>query len=148
MKLVDFFDVNRGSMHTAHKLQTGNMTRLERKKKKNIIILAIVIIFVALLLEATILKYVHDKSIYRTSKVLVDRVITVLNKNDENKNELIKALKEEYIVRAKSVAYIIDAKPQVEYNTEELQKIVYMIFPRRQRRECMRTRSVIITRII
>ena len=114
MKLVDFFDVNRGSMHTAHKLQTGNMTRLERKKKKNIIILAIVIIFVALLLEATILKYVHDKSIYRTSKVLVDRVITVLNKNDENKNELIKALKEEYIVRAKSVAYIIDAKPQVE----------------------------------
>lgn len=127
MKLVGFFDVNRGSMHTAHKLQTGNMTRLERKKKKNIIILAIVIIFVALLLEAAILKYVHDKSIYRTSKVLVDRVITVLNKNDENKNELIKALKEEYIVRAKSVAYIIDAKPQVEYDVEELQKIANLM---------------------
>jgi hypothetical protein len=59
-----------------------------------------------------------------------------------------KTIKKNHIVRAKSVAYIIDAKPQVEYNTEELQKIVYMIFPRRQRRECMRTRSVIITRII
>ena len=47
------------------------------------------IIVVALLLEASILKYVNDKNAHRTSKVLLDRVITVLDKNDESRNELI-----------------------------------------------------------
>ena len=31
------------------------------------------------------------------SKVLLDRVITVLNKNDDSENELIKSLKDDYI---------------------------------------------------
>lgn len=45
------------------------------------------IIVVALLLEASILKYVNDRNAHRTSKVLLDRVITVLDKNDESRNE-------------------------------------------------------------
>lgn len=92
-------------------------------KKRKIVILSVGIIIVALLLEASVLKYVNDKNAYQTSKVLVDRVITVLNKNDENRNELIESLKEDYIVRAKAVSYIVDAKPQVEYDVKELQKI-------------------------
>ena len=71
-----------------------------------------------------------------------------MNSKLKKRKVFYKTIKKNHIVRAKSVAYIINAKPQVEYNTEELQKIVYMIFPRRQRRECMRTRSVIITGII
>lgn len=55
-------------------------------KKKKIIILSIMIIVVALLLEASILKYVNDRNAHRTSKVLLDRVITVLDKNDESRN--------------------------------------------------------------
>ena len=81
------------------------------------------IIVVALLLEASILKYVNDKNAHRTSKVLLDRVITVLDKNDENRNELIESLKDDYIVRAKVVSYMIDADPAVEYDVNELQKI-------------------------
>ena len=61
------------------------------------------------------------------SKVLLDRVITVLNKNDDSENGLIESLKDDYIVRAKAVSYIIDAKPQVEYDVEELQKIADLI---------------------
>ena len=96
-------------------------------KKKKIIILSIMIIVVALLLEASILKYVNDKNAHRTSKVLLDRVITVLDKNDENRNELIESLKDDYIVRAKAVSYMIDADPAVEYDVNELQKIAKLM---------------------
>ena len=58
-------------------------------KKRKIVTLSVVIIVIALLLEASLLKYVNDRNAYRTSKVLIDRVITVLNKNDKSKNELI-----------------------------------------------------------
>lgn len=96
-------------------------------KKRKIAFLSVGIIIVALLLEASILKYVNDKNAYQTSKVLVDRVITVLNKNDESRDELIESLKDDYIVRAKAVSYIVDAKPQVEYDVEELQKIAKLM---------------------
>ena len=96
-------------------------------KKRKIAILSVGIIIVALLLEASTLKYVNDKNAYQTSKVLVDRVLTVLNKNDESRDELIESLKDDYIVRAKAVAYIVDANPQVEYDVDELQKIAELM---------------------
>lgn len=58
-------------------------------KKKKVVIRGFLIIVVALLLEAGILKYVNDKNAYRTSKVLVDRVVTVLNKNEENRCNIL-----------------------------------------------------------
>ena len=96
-------------------------------KKRKIAILSVGIIIVALLLEASVLKYVNDKNAYQTSKVLVDRVLTVLNKNDESREELIGSLKDDYIIRAKAVSYIVDAKPQVEYDVDELQKIANLM---------------------
>lgn len=67
-------------------------------KKRKVVILSMAIIVIALLLEGSILKYVNDKNAYRTSKVLLDRVITVLNKNDKSKDELIGSLKDDYIL--------------------------------------------------
>ena len=55
-------------------------------KKKKLAFLAVAIIAVALLLETGILKYVNDRNTYRMAKVLLDRVVTVLNKNDESEN--------------------------------------------------------------
>lgn len=52
------------------------------------------VIVVALILEAGILKYVNDANAYRLSKVLLDRVVTVLNKNDQSEEELIESLKD------------------------------------------------------
>ncbi len=99
----------------------------ENMKKRKIVTLSVVIIVIALLLEASILKYVNDRNAYGTSKVLVDRVITVLNKNDKSKNELIKSLKDDYIIRAKAVSYIIDANPEIECDVDELQKIAKLM---------------------
>lgn len=50
---------------------------------------SVAVIVVALLLEAGILKYVNDANAYRLSKVLLDRVFTVLDKNDQSEEELI-----------------------------------------------------------
>ena len=96
-------------------------------KKRKFIVPAIAIIAAALLLEGFILKYVNDRNADRTSKVLLDRVITVLDKNDESRSELIESLKDDYIVRAKAVSYMIDADSAVEYDVDELQKIAKLM---------------------
>lgn len=88
---------------------------------------SVAVIVVALLLEAGILKYVNDANAYKLSKVLLDRVFAVLDKNDQSEEELIESLKDDYIVRAKAVSYIVDAKPQVENDVEELQKIAKLM---------------------
>ena len=106
-----------------NRLGTNDKEMEENMKKRKIVTLSVVIIVIALLLEASILKYVNDRNAYGTSKVLVDRVITVLNKNDKSKNELIKSLKDDYIIRAKAVSYIIDANPEIECDVDELQEI-------------------------
>lgn len=97
------------------------------KNKRRFAMVSVAVIVVALLLEAGILKYVNDANAYRLSKVLLDRVVTVLNKNDQSEEELIESLKDDYIVRAKAVSYIVDAKPQVENDVEELQKIAKLM---------------------
>lgn len=96
-------------------------------KKRNLISLAVIVIAIALLLETGILHYVNERNAYMTSSVLLDRVIDVIDKNESSEEQLIDSLKDDYIVRAKAVSYIIDAKPEVEYDIEELQKIARLI---------------------
>lgn len=92
-------------------------------RKRKILILSITIVAVALILETCILKYVNDKNAQTTSNVLLDRVIAVIDKNESSESEFVKSLKDDYIVRAKAISYIADAKPEVEYDVDELQKI-------------------------
>ena len=96
-------------------------------KKKNLIGLAIVVTAIALLLETGILNYVNEKNASMTSQVLLDRVISIIDKNETSEAQLIDSLKDDYIVRAKAVSYIIDAKPEVEYDVDELQKIAKLM---------------------
>ncbi len=91
--------------------------------KRKILILSITIVAVALILETCILQYVNDKNAQTTSNVLLDRVIAVIDKNESSESEFVKSLKDDYIVRAKAISYIVDAKPEVEYDVDELQKI-------------------------
>ena len=53
----------------------------------------------------------------------MDRVVNVIEKNEDNEKNMITSLKEDYIVRAKAVAYIINANPDAEKNVDELKKI-------------------------
>ena len=92
-------------------------------RKRKILILSITIVAVALILETCILQYVNDKNAQTTSNVLLDRVIAVIDKNESIESEFVKSLKDDYIVSAKAISYIVDAKPEVEYDVDELQKI-------------------------
>lgn len=92
-------------------------------RKRKILKLSITIVAVALILETCILQYVNDKNAQTTSNVLLDRVIAVIDKNESIESEFVKSLKDDYIVRAKAISYIVDAKPEVEYDVDELQKI-------------------------
>ena len=102
---------------------------MESKKKKSknrilkIFCLLLLIIITAVFLEAGILYAVNNRNVYKTSKVLLDQTIDILEKNQKNEEEMMQSLKEDYIVRAKAVSYIIDAKPEAEKSRTELQKI-------------------------
>ena len=48
------------------------------------------------------------------SEVLLDRVVNVIEKNEQDEKDMIASLKEDYIVRAKAVAYIINANPEAD----------------------------------
>lgn len=96
-------------------------------RKRKILILSITIVAVALILETCILQYVNDKNAQTTSNELLDRVIAVIDKNESSESEFVKSLKDDYIVRAKAISYIADAKPEVEYNIDELQKIASLM---------------------
>lgn len=96
-------------------------------RKRKILILSITIVAVVLILETCILQYVNDKNAQTTSNVLLDRVIAVIDKNESIESEFVKSLKDDYIVRAKAISYIVDAKPEVEYDIDELQKIASLM---------------------
>ena len=96
-------------------------------RKRKILVLSITIVAVALILETCILQFVNDKNAQTTSNVLLDRVIAVIDKNESIESEFVKSLKDYYIVRAKAISYIVDAKPEVEYDIDELQKIASLM---------------------
>lgn len=54
-------------------------------------------------------------------------MIAVLDKNESSEERFVKSLKDDYIVRAKAISYIVDAKPEVEYDINELQKIASLM---------------------
>ena len=96
-------------------------------RKRKILVLSITIVALVLSLETCILKYVNEKDAQTTSNVLLDRVIAVLDKNESSEERFVKSLKDDYIVRAKAISYIVDAKPEVEYDIDELQKIASLM---------------------
>lgn len=101
-----------------------NRKKSEQSRKwGRIACLLCVLIGMALLLEAGILEHTNIRNVNKTSQVLLDQVISIIDKNQQSEKELIQSLKEDYIVRAKAVAYIIDANPEAQYDVEELQKI-------------------------
>lgn len=108
----------------------AEMQKIKRNKTRKLyklILLAACLIAVALFLQMAILTWINDKNTAKMSEMLLDRVVDVIEKNEEDEQELISSLKDDYIVRAKAAAYIIDAKPEAEQNTEELKKIAKLI---------------------
>ena len=89
--------------------------------------LIIFILISALFLEDRLLDYVNNRNIRNTSEVLLDQVAGIIERNTDDEKEMIQSLKEDYMVRAKAVAYILDANEKTEHDVPELQKIARLM---------------------
>ena len=72
-----------------------------------------------LILEFEIQSRGNKRTAENTSQMLLDQVINVLDKNDIEEEELLASLKEDYIVRAKAVAYMIDHNRDQSLHAED-----------------------------
>ena len=110
----------------ALRLSTEHQLGAEMQKIKydKIVFLALGLILMALVIQMAILNWINNKNTAKMSEVLLDRVVNVIEKNEDDESDMISSLKEDYIVRAKAVAYIyiINAKPEAETDVDELKK--------------------------
>jgi diguanylate cyclase (GGDEF)-like protein len=104
-----------------------NHTVKTRHPHFKLILCLIAITVFAMVIEVLILHTSNKRSANRISQVLLNQVVSILEDNDQTEKELIEALKEDYIIRAQTVSYILDAKPEAERDVEELQKIAGMM---------------------
>ena len=106
------------------------MQKIEYDKVRQldkIVFLALGLILVALVFHMAILNWINNRNISKMSEVLLDRVVNVIEKNEQDEKDMIASLKEDYIVRAKAVAYIINANPEAEKDVDELKKIAKLM---------------------
>ena len=121
------------------------MSRTSDMKKRlpGIILITGGIVLVAMVIQAVILSFINNRSFDRTSQVLLDQVSNVIEKNKASEEDLIDSLKEDYMVRAKAVAYIVDAKPEVANDVDELRKIAALILMIREQSIRVRYLSIL-----
>ena len=100
---------------------------MQKIKYDKIVFLALGLILMALVIQMAILNWINNKNTAKMSEVLLDRVVNVIEKNEDDEKNMITSLKEDYIVRAKAVDYIINANPDAENNVDELKKIANLM---------------------
>jgi diguanylate cyclase (GGDEF)-like protein len=106
---------------------TKKNTEKSRLQYFKMILYLIAVITVAMVIESLLLNSLNRKNSNKTALVLLNQVVSIIQENEQNENELIETLKEDYIIRAQTVSYILDAKPEAEYDVSELQKIAAMM---------------------
>ena len=105
----------------------------ENKRTKHsqwykVALLVVVVIGLMLLLEFGIQTIGNKRTAENTSEMLLNQVIGVLKKNDYEETELLASLKEDYIVRAKAVAYMVDQNGTKELDADDFDKIIHIKF--------------------
>lgn len=80
-------------------------------------------ILLMLLLEAGIQNYSNTKLSSKTIKSLLEQVVSIVDKNATSDEKLEDALKEEYMIRARAVSYVIEHDETIEQNLSELLKV-------------------------
>lgn len=78
---------------------------MQKIKYDKIVFLALGLILMALVIQMAILNWINNKNTAKMSEVLLDRVVNVIEKNEDDEKNMITSLKEDYIVRAKAVVY-------------------------------------------
>lgn len=93
----------------------------------NAVITVSLIVLLAVVFTYIVLIYNNESSAVRTGEVMINQVKGVLEENRRSEEALVLSLKEEYIIRAKTVAYMLEHNPEAEYSAEELSRIAELM---------------------
>lgn len=92
---------------------------------------AIIMVSIAVILLMVftyfVLIYNNQDSAKKTGEVMINQVSGVLEKNRSAEETLLASLKDDYIIRAKTVSYILEHSPGAENNIYELNKIAELM---------------------
>ncbi|MCI7759475.1 MAG: GGDEF domain-containing protein [[Eubacterium] saphenum] len=103
-----------------------------KNKTKNIKFGRVVLIVTAATVLLVVLTYFilvfnNENNARRTGEVMVNQVSGMLDKNRSVEETLLESLKDDYIIRAKTVAYMIEHNAAAEYDVNELKKIAELM---------------------
>ena len=87
------------------------------------VLLASAAVLVLLLLFYLIVQNANRNKAYQTSELLIDRVGIIIDNNDDRTQALVDSLKEDYITRAKSIAYLLERQPEMGNDIDALSEI-------------------------
>lgn len=88
-----------------------------------LIVMIILIVVILLLIDALIQMWGNKKTANQTSRMLMNQIISIMDQNEQEEDALLQTLKEDYIVRAQAVAYMLSNNGEAEYDLKELLKI-------------------------
>lgn len=74
-----------------------------------------------------VLVYNNENNARRTCDVMANQVIGILEKNKSAEETLLASLKDDYIIRAKTVAYMLEHNASAEYDINEQKKIAELM---------------------
>lgn len=104
------------------------MKKKDRKLHKGIVITIVVVVLVVLVvIKAGIEIAGNKRSAENTSKILMDRIISVMKQNEQDEKSLLESMKEDYIIRAQAIAYMLENNPEAENDVDELCKIARLV---------------------
>lgn len=88
-----------------------------------LIMMIIMIVVILLLIDAAIQMWGNKNTANQTSGMLLNQIIRIMDQNEQDEDGLLQTLKEDYIVRAQAVAYMLSNNGEAEYDLRELLKI-------------------------
>ncbi len=86
-----------------------------------------IVILIMLAVFYMILSRNKEEQAFQTSDLLIDQIKNVILANERKERSLTESLKENYIAKAKAVAYIVDNIPETEYDVEELTRVANLM---------------------
>lgn len=92
-----------------------------------IVIMLVFIVFLLVFFTYMVLIYNNKRNARKTCEVMLNQMCSILDKNQSAQDTLLESLKEEYTIRAKTVAYMLEHHPEAEYDVEELCKIAELM---------------------
>lgn len=100
--------------------------------KKSRLVVSWLIVVILAILCLVIPEYLHlirgnRSRVYKASEVLIHEVQQIIDSNRKEKDNLDRFLNNTYINKARTVSFVVDAMPYIEYQPQRLQRLADLI---------------------